>query len=181
MKTSIEESTNGLISIAGGKFTTARAVAARVVDRVATRLRPARFAKCRTATTPLGGGRPVTDAERSAWASRAAALGLDAVQIGAVSRIYGARFGAFLDIAASRGMGERLHPDLPWVAAQVDFAVEHELARTVEDVLRRRLPVALGPYRRDPVITRKVAERMGTLLGWDQAAREGFVERYLAA
>jgi len=177
----VEESATGLISIAGGKFTTARAVAARVVDRVARCLAPRRFGGCRTAMTPLGGGRPVPDEERAAWGSRAAALGLDAAQIGALSRMYGARFGAFLDLAASRGAAERLHPDLPWIAAQVDFAVEQELARTLEDVLRRRLPVALGPYRRDPGITRKVAERMGTLLGWDQAAREGFVERYLAA
>jgi glycerol-3-phosphate dehydrogenase len=156
-------------------------VAARVVDRVARRLAPRRFGGCRTATTPLGGGRPVPDEEGAAWGSRAAALGLDAAQIGALSRMYGARFGAFLNLAALRGAAERLHPELPWIAAQVDFAIEQELARTVEDVLRRRLPVALGPYRRDPVITRKVAERMGTLLGWDQAAREGFVERYLAA
>jgi len=106
----VEESANGLISIAGGKFTTARAVAARVVDRVARRLAPRRFGGCRTATTPLGGGRPVPDEERAAWRSRAAALGLDAAQIGALSPMYGARFGALLDLAAPRGAARPKHP-----------------------------------------------------------------------
>jgi glycerol-3-phosphate dehydrogenase len=86
-----------------------------------------------------------------------------------------------LDLMAQRGTGGRLHPDLPWVGSQVDFAVEHELARTVEDVLRRRVPIALGPHRRDGSIPRAVAERMGALLGWDAVAREDAIARYLAA
>jgi glycerol-3-phosphate dehydrogenase len=89
--------------------------------------------------------------------------------------MYGSRFDAVLDLVAQRGTGGRLHPDLPWLGVQVDFAVEHEWARTVEDVLRRRLPIALGPHRRDASITRKVAERMGALLGWDAEAREDSV------
>ncbi len=177
----VEESANGLISIAGGKFTTARAVAARVVDRAAVHLTPARFPQSRTATTPLPGGSPIPPAERAARRARARAVGLGDDQIDALERMYGSRFGELVDLAAERGTGGRLHQDLPWVGVQVDFAVEQELARTVEDVLRRRLPVALGPYRRDPALTRRVAERMASLLGWDADARRHHLERYLAA
>jgi glycerol-3-phosphate dehydrogenase len=34
--------------------------------------------------------------------------------------------------------GKQLHPDLPYVAAEVVWAVREEMARTVEDVLARR-------------------------------------------
>lgn len=176
----ITEDPNGVMAIAGGKFTTARAVAERVVNRIAERVERPGLAPCRTSHTPLIGGRVILDAERAAWRQRARSDGLDDAQFEAYIRMYGSRTGALLDLIAKRGPGRRLHPDLPWVEAQVDFAVEHELARTVEDVLRRRLPIALGPHRRDATITRNVAERMGSLLGWDAEARERYVKTYLA-
>jgi glycerol-3-phosphate dehydrogenase len=177
----IAEDPTGVLAIAGGKFTTARAVAERVVNRIAQRVARPGLPPCRTSDTPLVGGRSVIDAERDAWRQRARSLGLDDAQFGALIGMYGSRADALLDLIAQRGAGRRLHPDLPWVEAQVDFAVEHELARTVEDVLRRRLPIALGPHRHDVAITGAVAERMGALLGWDAEAREGYVKRYLAA
>jgi len=177
----IAEDPNGVVAIAGGKFTTARAVARRVVDRVAERVGRMGLSPCRTAEAPLVGGRAILDAERHAWHERARSAGLDDAQFEALLGMYGSRADALLDLIAQRGAGNRLHPDLPWVEAQVDFAVEQELARTVEDVLRRRLPIALGPHRHDAAITRTVAERMGALLGWDADALEESVSRYLAA
>lgn len=177
----IAESPNGLLSIAGGKFTTARAVAERVVDRVAKRLRPAPFPSSATGGTPLPGGRLVPTEERTEWRTRADALKLDAEQFEALSGAYGARLGALLDLATERELGGRLHPGAPWIQAQVDFAIEHEWARTVEDVLRRRLPLALGPYRRDPALLRAVADRMGMVLGWDAEEQRGYLEQYLVA
>ncbi len=35
-------------------------------------------------------------------------------------------------------LSERLHPALPYIAAEVVWATRHELARTIEDVLARR-------------------------------------------
>ncbi|MFZ5861583.1 MAG: glycerol-3-phosphate dehydrogenase/oxidase [Nitrospirota bacterium] len=177
----VAEDPNGVIAIAGGKFTTARAVAERAVTRVAARIGRTDLSPCRTATAPLVGGHPVPTDQAHAWRARALSLGLSDAQADALSAMYGSRFGSLLDLAARHGTGGRLHPDLPWVGVQVDFAVQHEMARTVEDVLRRRLPIALGPHRFNRVVTRLVAERMGALLGWDAEAREGYVTRYLAA
>jgi glycerol-3-phosphate dehydrogenase len=177
----IMDEADGVIAIAGGKFTTARAVAERVVNRIAERAGRSGLLPCRTAETPLIGGRAILAAERNAWRARARGEGLDDAQIDALINMYGARMDGLLDLMAQRGGSRRLHPDLPWVEAQVDFAVEHELARTVEDVLRRRLPIALGVHGRNTAVTRKVAERMGALLGWDNHTREESVSRYLAA
>ena len=46
-------------------------------------------------------------------------------------------------IAADRTLGQRLDPELPYVWAEVEFAARHDLARTVEDVLARRVPLLL--------------------------------------
>ena len=58
--------------------------------------------------------------------------------------VYGARapvLGAL--IAAERGLAERINADLPYVWAEVEFAIRHDLARTVDDVLSRRAPLLL--------------------------------------
>ena len=177
----IIEEPNGVIAIAGGKFTTARAVADRVVTRIADRLKRDDLAPCRTASTPLMGGDTVPPDQREEWRRRALTAGLTDDQSRALMTMYGSRFGAFLDFTSERGTGGRLHPDLPWIGAQVDFSVEFELARTIEDVLRRRLPVALGPYGRDDSVIRTVGERLRVLLGWDAGALDERIARYVAA
>jgi len=174
----IAEDQDGVIAIAGGKFTTARAVAERVVDRVAARLKRDALPPCRTAATPLIGGQPISDEERQAWQAQGQSLGLDRAQFDALIAMYGSRCHDLMKLIAERGAGGRLHPELPWVGAQVDFAVEQELARSVEDVLRRRLPIALGPYRRDASIIKRVADRMGALLNWDTGMRDEHIARY---
>jgi glycerol-3-phosphate dehydrogenase len=174
----ITEDAQGVIAIAGGKFTTARAVAERVIARVARRLNRDDLSPCRTASTPLIGGHSIPDGERQAWLARAQSLGLDGPQFDALVGMYGSRMGALLVMIGERG-ADRLHSELPWVIAQVDFAVEQELAKTVEDVLRRRLPVALGPYRREETVIRKVADRMAVLLGWDAATKNDQIASYL--
>lgn len=177
----IQEDPDGVIAIAGGKFTTARAVAERVVNRIVERLGPWDLLPCRTSITPLIGGRVVSDDERRAWQERAKRAGLDGAQVTALWDMYGSRTGALIEMVVERGAVGRLHAELPWVEGQIDFAVEHELAQTVEDILRRRLPIALGPHRHDAAIARKVADRMALLLGWNADEREGYVKRYLAA
>ena len=49
---------------------------------------------------------------------------------------------------------ERLHADGPDIAAQAVFAVRHEWATTVEDVLRRRTTVALRGLADERAVTR---------------------------
>jgi glycerol-3-phosphate dehydrogenase len=78
-------------------------------------------------------------------------------------------------------LAERISPDLPDIAAEAAFAVDHEQAHAVADVLLRRTrlgvldarrmcePGAAGPAR--------VARAMGGQLGWDDER----VERELAA
>ena len=114
----IHESASGLITVAGGKWTTYRHMAEEVVDRVCKRL-GASDRKSVTRDLPLHGY--LTDH--------------GTLQFGE----YGADHVALLETIDGQPNGSRrLHPELPYVEGQVSWAVQNEMARTVEDVLARR-------------------------------------------
>lgn len=109
-----------LITIVGGKWTTYRKMAEDVVNQA---LRVGGFAprECRTETLPLHGYRRNSDHPLNAWDN----YGSDCTELMAL-------------IAQHPEWGEPLHPHLPYVAVEIIWAVRHEMARTVEDVLARR-------------------------------------------
>jgi glycerol-3-phosphate dehydrogenase len=142
-------SASGLVSIGGGKYTTYRAVAAQVADLACARLgRGAGHSQ--TDRKPLPGGATGPFAVFSAAMEQILLAefellpGQAAVLIGR----YGSRLPELL--ASIRRQPALLRPVVPGSAlllAELAWAVEHELARTPEDILRRRTPLALQSGR----------------------------------
>ena len=66
-------------------------------------------------------------------------------------------------------LGERLHPDLPMVAAEVVWAVRNEWARTVDDVLARRNRALFLNARAAIAMAPAVAQLMANELNCDAA------------
>src|SRR6185369_1926648 len=75
---------------------------------------------------------------------------------------------------------EALHPALPYHKGEVVWAVRHEWARTVEDVLARRTRALLLDARASMAVAPAVAELMACELGKDQTWQDeqvaGFCE-----
>ena len=70
--------------------------------------------------------------------------GLDVDTATHLCGVYGARADRLAArIAEDAALGERIDPELPYVWAEIEFAADHDLARTVEDVLARRVPLLL--------------------------------------
>jgi len=69
---------------------------------------------------------------------------------------------------------------LSYVWGEVDHAVEREMARTLSDVLCRRMRVALYAEDRGASAAPAVAARMAPLLGWSPAETGRQVQAYLA-
>jgi len=69
----------------------------------------------------------------------------------------------------------------PWTRAEINYIVEHEIPRHLNDTLCRRTEIC---WLVDPSRQRKVAEAtaeiMGKILGWDQARKDAEIEYYLA-
>jgi len=137
----IEESASGLVTIAGGKLTTYRRMAAEVVDVVARRLRAldGRRPGPRAATDvePLPGG-DVADLDSIMRELLQEKLAEPSARH--LARTYGSEAGAVVALARSDpSLARPLIDGGPWMRAEVVHQARREMALAVEDVLMRRL------------------------------------------
>lgn len=140
----IVESENGLLSVAGGKYTTYRLLSEQIVDRVVRRLFPRRFGRCRTAEEPLPGAISSIP-EASALALK---FGLEETVVENLIKIYGSRTTDVLNLTKKEPrLKEKVCLSHLHIKAQVRFAVESEMALTLSDIQMRRLQTALSPCR----------------------------------
>ena len=157
----------GFITIAGGKLTTYRSMAAEVVDTALGQL--GQKLPCTTGERPLPGSVGLdTDEALGALAQPLVQLGASEAQAQALVGLYGVRAqGVLARTAQDATLKAPLDPEVPFLMAQVDEAVERELAVTLDDVLTRRIPLVLRARDQGLGIAPRVAARMATLLGWD--------------
>jgi glycerol-3-phosphate dehydrogenase len=137
----VVEAPAGLVHVTGGKLTTWRAMAEDVVDRLVAA--DGRRVPCRTVGVPLG-----SVGSLRAGLARAhdagTRLGLDGVASAALHHRHGDRAPLVMAACAAEEHGtEPLVDGLPYLRGEVRWAVRHELARTVDDVLSRRTRVAV--------------------------------------
>src|SRR5271157_574461 len=131
----------GLLTIAGGKWTTYRKMAEDAVDQAQT-MAGLEERPCTTEHLQIHGWTRQTIPEPSL-------------------RVYGADAAAIQEIAREEpALAEKLHPELPYIGAEVVWAVRAEMAQTVEDVLARRTRALLLGARASIEAAPRVAELM---------------------
>jgi glycerol-3-phosphate dehydrogenase len=171
----VGEDQDGLVSVLGAKYTTARAVAERVTDRIVRRL-GRNMVACRTASTPLPGGgiREVT--ATIAEARRLHDTGLPSDSIPHLVTAYGSRYDHVVALAAERPeWRQRVSAQSPVIAAQLIWAIRHEMAVTLSDVMIRRTPLgALGHPGSEAV--GKAADIVGHELAWTPDRQRAEIE-----
>jgi glycerol-3-phosphate dehydrogenase len=163
-KAELYETSSGLITITGGKLTTWRRMAKLAVDRVVER--EGREAPCRTHEIQLG--MPAEPGELPE------ANGVDDESRAHLARRYGHAANLVIRLAAvDPALAQRISPELPDIGAEAAFAVDHEQAHSVADVLLRRTRLGILDARRlcDPgaVGPVTVARAMAGQSGWDEA------------
>jgi glycerol-3-phosphate dehydrogenase len=175
----VRRSAPGLVSVAGGKYTTYRLMARDAVDAAAADL-PFKVDATRTADTPLLGAVGAAGAEERLRSHPAAAL-LEPGRLRHLVRRYGALAATVLDLVAAE---PRLAAPLPgaerYVSAEATYAALHESALHIDDVLTRRTHIAFEAADRGREAAAHVAALMAPALGWDQAAVEREVVHYHA-
>jgi glycerol-3-phosphate dehydrogenase len=181
----------GVVVIAGGKLTTYRRMAKEAVDAaaklLASRNGHGKLPKSSTRRRPLPGAVGLAEPTQAAVEQLARDVertaGVPARVATHLAQTYGTRASTVTALAngdASRL--QRIDPELPYVWAEVRHAVEHELARTVEDVLVRRIPLCLRGKDQGLGAAPRVAEVLGNALGWTPAEHErqlGAYRRYV--
>lgn len=170
----ISNSTNGVVSITGGKLTTYRIMAAEVVDVVASRLSKGRTRRPPTRNASLPGGDLAYIDEAIAAAERATA---DSELANHLVRSYGSRWPAVADEIAAPGGSERL-ASLPYTIGEMRYGVRCEMAYTLADLLLRRTHLAFETRDHGTQSAEKVARAIAGLLSWNDRDITAAVEAY---
>ncbi len=157
----IEISQSGLMTIAGGKWTTYRNMAEDCVDQAIT-VGALEDRPCITKTLHIHGH--LRDADRFdalAW------YGADATAVQTL-------------IDSNDALAEQLHPALPYRAGEVVWSTRHEMARTVDDYLSRRSRTTFLNARAGITMAPRVAALMAETLGKNETWAANQVRDYQA-
>ena len=139
-------SRSGLLTVTGGKWTTYRKMGEDTIDQAIT-LGQLEERPCVTYDLQLHGWH-----EYAETFGQFEHYGADAPQLQSL-------------INGDPDMAVPLHPDLPYVKGEVIWALRHEMARTVEDILSRRTRALLLDARASIASAPVVADLMATELG----------------
>ncbi|GAA2020278.1 glycerol-3-phosphate dehydrogenase/oxidase [Nakamurella flavida] len=173
----------GLVSIAGGKYTTYRVMGADAVDAAAEDL-PGRIAPSCTENVPLVGAEGyqalVNQADRIG-----ARYGVHPYRVRHLLDRYGSELFAVLDLALDP---EHADPQLltaipgapEYLQVEILYATLVEGALHVEDVLARRTRISIEYAHRGTESVERVADLMGGVLGWSAEQRAHEVASYVA-
>jgi glycerol-3-phosphate dehydrogenase len=154
---SVRRSDSGVITVTGGKLTTYRRMAADTVDEALKRLgtHPKRSSQTKRIRLRGAAGWDASDLP----VELAARYGSDARDVLALA-------------SADASLAEPLVPGLVYTRAEAMYAVRHEMARTVDDVLARRTRARLLARDASADASAAVAALMAGELGWSDAERD---------
>ena len=156
-----------LITITGGKWTSYRRMAEDTLNK-AIQLGLLEAKKCRTKNLRIHGYRPHPDLHNHLY-------------------VYGSDEAAIRELAGSDpAYAKKLHSDYAYTVAEVIWAVRHEMARDVEDVLARRVRLlyiaARAAIAAAPVVAQAMARELDKNQAWIEQQIKDFTilaKRYL--
>ena len=157
----IHVDTSGLLTITGGKWTTYRHMAEDCVNHAIT-LGKLPDVDCSTKNLRIHGYMEDAGAQGSLEV-----YGADAAKIRAMAR----------DVPA---LAAQLHPDLPYIAAEVVWAAREEMARTVEDALARHTRALFLNANAAIAMAEPAAQLLAEELGRDAAWAAAQVKEFTA-
>lgn len=160
---------SNLLSLLGGKWTTYRLMAKDTIDDACKLLNV--DTPCSTEQHYLVGGENYYFED---WQNIRKEYQLDEDICQHLSHKYGNKAREVLKSAAR----ERLHPEYPFIAAEVIYTVQEEMACMLRDFFARRIRLELLDWQTTYNIVPKVAELMGAQLQWTEEQKQNNIEEY---
>lgn len=163
----IDVGPSGLVTIAGGKLTTFRHMAEETMNRVVVENGFDKVKPCVTRGMTYEGGHGYTP---MLYRFISQQYGVEEQVATHLCQTYGDKVYEVLKLCKSTGkkfpaIGQRLHPDFPFLEAEVRYAIK-EYARTPSDILARRTRLSLLDSRAALRVLPKVVAIMAEELGW---------------
>jgi glycerol-3-phosphate dehydrogenase len=165
-----EEGFKNMLSVLGGKYTTSRELAEGLVDTVMQRL--GKQSQCKTQNQRLFGG-DIDDMERFVGTAKTELSFLNEKAADLLPRQFGTEYRAVAQIAKENPQWAKPVGYGDSILAEAVYAIRHEMALTLEDILFRRTGIAtLGNPGAE--VLREVADIAQRELGWtaERTARE---------
>jgi glycerol-3-phosphate dehydrogenase len=159
---------DGLVTLIGIRYTTARGDAARALDLLLEQM-PNAPGRSPTASTPLAGGEIQNFAALGAAAQRAVGGTVAAPTLAAWLRNYGTDYKALADLAAQTGQAAIIGRS-DTIAAEITYAVQNEMALHLSDVILRRTNLGSGAHPGAEALA-DAAAVMQPLLAWTDQQR----------
>jgi glycerol-3-phosphate dehydrogenase len=169
---------SGLISIMGGKWTTHRAMAEDTINRVQQALGVAQT-DSQTRNHVLYGGQGFTD---DYWEKLCLQYPISEETARHLASKFGTAAETVLGLSNDNAeLAQTLLAGSPALRAEVVYAVRHEMAATIEDVLARRIGMQLyswrGAIEAAPLVGSLMAKELRWRGAFTQAAITSYVER----
>lgn len=176
----IYESHSGLISIAGGKLTTARSMAEELVDMGVRRLeerfgaRPA--LRCTTKDAPVQGKDGADFPRRLERLGRKMSLDSDVIR--KLQLLGTGALSVLQMIGEEEALAVRLGDGIPYTEAQVVYSAREEMVVTLADFMVRRSAIFYEDREQGLGCMERVASILAAELGWDEAEKARQMEEY---
>ena len=172
----VAEPISGLVSIAGGKYTTYRVMAADAINAAVDGLPGNVPPSCTQDVVLLGSD------EWQHWSQQADALAkVSALDRDIVERLLWRHGNRIVDVLEIAEFDPSLAAQVPggtYIAAEVVHAARHEGALHLDDVLARRLRISIEGEERGNLAAESVASLMARELGWSDQRRSEEVQRW---
>ncbi len=167
----------GLVSVAGGKYTTYRVMGRDAVD-AAVRGLDEKVPHSATQVTPLVGA----EGYRVLWNQRARLARESGLHVERIEHLLG-RYGSAIhdlldEVRRDPDLGRPLDGADDYLRVEVRYAASHEGAMHLDDVLARRTRISIETFDRGLASAEPAAALMGDVLGWTGEQRDAQVELY---
>ena len=174
----VDRSAPGFVSIAGGKYTTYRIMGKDVIDLAGIELRRI-IAESVTEKLPIVGADGyfalMQQVERIAEES-----GLSTESVRHLLNRYGSLISEILElIKHNPKLAKPVTKNLPYLKAEIYYAVSHEGARSVDDVLSRRTRLAFEAPNSAMDLVDDVAAIIAPVLSWTAKQKKDSINAYL--
>ncbi|KAF9804233.1 hypothetical protein SFRURICE_020661 [Spodoptera frugiperda] len=164
----------GLVTIAGGKWTTYRAMAAETIDAAieSANLKPL-YKECQTDGFLIEGAHGWTP---TMYIRLVQDFGLEMEVAQHLAKSYGDRAFAVAKMAAMTGkrwpiIGKKVHPEFPYIDAEIRYGCR-EYARTAVDMIARRLRLAFLNVQAAAEALPTIVDIMAEELNWSDAEKK---------
>ncbi len=169
----------GLVIVAGGKYTTYRVMAADAVDKAVEQL-TGKVGRSITDRVPLIGADGY-QALANNQKKLAAEVHLDEPRVKHLLGRYGSLIREVVALIAERPeLGDPLTSAPKYLKVEAVYAVSHEGALHLDDILARRTRISVDTWDRGAAAAQEVADLVAPLLDWNESAVANEVEHYRA-